>query len=72
MSTDIDTTYLGGEWVTNYADLFEKLPIGEIRRTPAGTRTIVSQSVMPTIPSNNTLATVYAIAERGADLIRQS
>ena len=31
----------------------------------------VDASVMPTIPSNNTLATVYAIAERAADLIRQ-
>lgn len=32
---------------------------------------VVDASVMPTIPSNNTMATVYAIAERGADLIRQ-
>jgi choline dehydrogenase len=31
---------------------------------------IVDASVMPSIPSNNTVATVYAIAERGADLIR--
>jgi choline dehydrogenase-like flavoprotein len=26
---------------------------------------------MPSLPSNNTLATVYAIAERGAELILQ-
>lgn len=31
---------------------------------------VVDASVMPSIPSNNTAATVYAIAERGADLIR--
>jgi choline dehydrogenase len=34
----------------------------------AGLR-IVDASVMPSIPSNNTAATVYAIAERAADLI---
>ena len=28
-------------------------------------------SVMPSLPSNNPLATVYAIAERGAELIRR-
>jgi choline dehydrogenase len=31
---------------------------------------VLDGSVMPTIPSNNPAATVYAIAERGADLIR--
>jgi choline dehydrogenase len=31
---------------------------------------VVDASVMPTIPSNNTAATVYAIAERAVDLIR--
>ncbi|WP_197501487.1 GMC oxidoreductase [Mycobacterium sp. 852002-51057_SCH5723018] len=31
---------------------------------------VIDASVMPSIPSNNTAATVYAIAERGADLIR--
>jgi choline dehydrogenase len=31
---------------------------------------VVDSSVMPSIPSNNTAATVYAIAERAADLIR--
>lgn len=33
---------------------------------------VVDASVMPSIPSNNTAATVYAIAERGADLIRDN
>jgi choline dehydrogenase len=33
---------------------------------------VIDASVMPSLPSNNTVATVYAIAERGADLIRQS
>lgn len=32
---------------------------------------VIDASVMPSIPSNNTAATVYAIAERGADLIRR-
>ena len=32
---------------------------------------VVDASVMPTLPSSNTVATVYAIAERGAELIRQ-
>ena len=32
---------------------------------------VVDASVMPSLPSNKTLATVYAIAERGAELIRQ-
>ena len=31
---------------------------------------VVDASVMPSIPSNNTVATVFGIAERGADLIR--
>ncbi|OBB01304.1 choline dehydrogenase [Mycobacteriaceae bacterium 1482268.1] len=31
---------------------------------------VVDAAVMPSIPSNNTVATVYAIAERAADLIR--
>lgn len=31
---------------------------------------VIDASVMPTIPSNNTAATVYAIAERGAELIQ--
>lgn len=35
----------------------------------AGLR-VVDASVMPSLPSNNTLATVYAIAERGAELMR--
>jgi choline dehydrogenase len=33
---------------------------------------IADASVMPSIPSNNTVASVYAIAERGADLIARS
>jgi choline dehydrogenase len=32
---------------------------------------VVDASVMPSLPSNNTLATVYAIAERGAELVLQ-
>ena len=32
---------------------------------------VVDASVMPSLPSNNPLATVYAIAERGAELIRR-
>lgn len=32
---------------------------------------VVDASVMPSLPSNNPLATVYAIAERGAALIRR-
>ena len=31
---------------------------------------VIDASVMPSLPSNNTMATVYGIAERGADLIR--
>lgn len=31
---------------------------------------VADASVMPTLPSNNTLATVYAIAERAAELVR--
>jgi choline dehydrogenase len=31
---------------------------------------LVDASVMPSLPSNNTLATVYAIAERGAEMVR--
>lgn len=33
---------------------------------------VVDASVMPTLPSNNTLATVYGIAERAAELICQT
>jgi choline dehydrogenase len=33
---------------------------------------VVDGAVMPSIPSNNTVATVFAIAERGADLLRGS
>ena len=32
---------------------------------------VADASVMPSLPSNNPLATVYAIAERGAELIRR-
>jgi choline dehydrogenase len=33
---------------------------------------VVDGAVMPSIPSNNTVATVFAIAERGADFLRES
>jgi choline dehydrogenase len=33
---------------------------------------VADASVMPSIPSNSTNATVYAIAERAADLLRRS
>jgi choline dehydrogenase len=33
---------------------------------------IIDASVMPSIPSNNPAATVYAIAERGAELVGRS
>jgi choline dehydrogenase len=32
---------------------------------------VADAAVMPTVPSNNTVATVYALAERGAELIAQ-
>lgn len=32
---------------------------------------VIDASVMPSLPSSNTMATVYAIAERGAELISQ-
>ena len=40
--------------------------------TASGGLRVVDASVMPSLPSNNTLATVYAIAERGAELIREA
>jgi choline dehydrogenase len=33
---------------------------------------VVDASVMPALPGNNTMATVYGIADRGAELIRRA
>jgi choline dehydrogenase len=44
----------------------------ELRVHNIGGLRIIDASVMPSIPSNNTAATVYAIAERGAELVRRS
>ena len=33
---------------------------------------VVDASIMPSLPFNNTMATVYGIAERGVELIRRS
>jgi choline dehydrogenase len=43
----------------------------ELRVHDIGGLRVVDASVMPSLPSNNPLATVYAIAERGAELIRR-
>jgi choline dehydrogenase-like flavoprotein len=45
--------------------------IGSLRVHGINGLRIVDASMMPSLPSNNTLATVYAIAERGAELIRR-
>ena len=44
---------------------------GELRVHGIDGLRVVDASVMPSLPSNNTLATVYAIAERGAELVLQ-
>jgi choline dehydrogenase len=44
----------------------------ELRVHHIGGLRIIDASVMPSIPSNNTAATVYAIAERGAELVGRS
>jgi choline dehydrogenase len=43
---------------------------GELRVHGVDGPRVVDASVMPSLPSNNTMATVYGIAERGAEFIR--
>ena len=43
----------------------------DLRVHGIGNLRVVDASVMPSLPSNNTVATVYAIADRGAELIRR-
>lgn len=51
-------------------DTAESVVDSELRLRGIDGLRVVDASVMPTIPSNNTMASVYGLAERGADLIR--
>lgn len=50
-------------------DTVDAVVDGDLRLHGIDNLRVIDASVMPSLPSNNTVATAYAIAERGADLI---